>query len=276
MLNKIIDTEGFNAVVEARYGYCLFNKHDVYIGKAIERYGEYGEIEAKLFKELLRPGMTVIEVGANMGTHTQVLSQVVGDSGHVIAFEPQRTVFQTLCANMALNNAVNTDCFPFAAGQVEKDIIMPMMNYNEDNNFGGVSIGNHQQGYKAKQVVLDNFLDLSKLHMIKIDVEGMEEDVIKGAKELIQTFKPMMYVENDRLEKSQSLIELLWSLDYELFWHLPKLFNPENFSEDSENVYGNIVSANMLCIPKTMKHNLPDSSRVKDATKHPMQKLSET
>lgn len=274
MTKNLLDVPGFNVLIKARYGYCLYNKHDIYIGQAIEKYGEYGEVEAKLFKELLRPGMTVIEAGANIGTHTQVLSQVVGEAGHVIAFEPQRVVFQALCANMALNNAVNTDCYPFAVGDTSKNIIMPMMNYHQDNNFGGVSVGLTEQGLDAKQVSLDDFLDLSQLHFIKIDVEGMEEAVIKGASGLIQSFQPMMYVENDRPEKSQSLIELLWSYDYDLFWHLPKLFNPENFFGETDNVYENIVSVNMLCVPKTMKHNLPDSSRIQDARLHPMMNQS--
>ncbi len=57
----------------------------------------------------------------------------------------------------------------------------------------------------------------------------MEIGVIRGAKELIKKFKPIIYVENDRQQHSKNLIELLWSLDYKMYWHLPRLYNENNY-----------------------------------------------
>jgi len=85
-MQKIIDTDGFNAVVKAKYGYVVYNKNDIYIGKAIEKYGEFSEAEAVLFKQICKPDDLVIEVGANIGTHTQLLSQLVqSQEGGVLA-----------------------------------------------------------------------------------------------------------------------------------------------------------------------------------------------
>ena len=62
--------------------------------------------------------------------------------------------------------------------------------------------------------------------------------------------------ENDRLEKSKDLIELIWSLNYRIYWHLPPLFNPDNFAGDTENIYPGIVSVNMLRLHNSVNMNL--------------------
>jgi hypothetical protein len=69
-------------------------------------------------------------------------------------------------------------------------------------------------------------------------------------------FKPLLYIENDREDKSAALIRYLDNLGYAMYWHLPLLFNPNNFAENSQNVFGNIVSKNMICMPKTQPHQM--------------------
>ena len=81
------------------------------------------------------------------------------------------------------------------------------------------------------------------------DVEGMEKDVLSGAAKTIARSLPVLYLENDRPEKSPALIQHLIDLEYQLFWHTPALFHPKNFFQQAENVFGRIVSSNMLAIP---------------------------
>lgn len=82
----------------------------------------------------------------------------------------------------------------------------------------------------------------------------------------------MLHVENDRLERSAELIELLWSLDYQLAWHVTPLFNPENFAGDAENIYPGIVSANMIGVPKEAGISLKGFSEIASAEEHPMKR----
>jgi FkbM family methyltransferase len=248
MLRRIIDTEGFNAVVRGRHGYVLYNKNDVYIGKSIEKYGEFSELEIELFAGICREGDFVIDVGANIGTHTMALAQLVGTNGRVYAFEPQRIVFQALCANMALNSIKNVECFQAAASSEDGFVAIPDFQYEVEDNYGGVAVDKFDAGVEVPTFKLDNFADLPGIRMIKIDVEGMESRVISGAIELINRHKPVLYVENDRLDQSQILIELITSLGYRLYWHLPPLFNADNFAGSRENIFPGIISANMLCI----------------------------
>jgi len=81
---------------------------------------------------------------------------------------------------------------------------------------------------------------------MKIDVEGMERNVLQGARSTIENFKPALYVENDRSKKSAALITYLESIHYDLYWHRPPMFNPDNFEGNSEDIFKGIVSINML------------------------------
>lgn len=263
----------FNKQIKARNGLCLYNKNDQYIGRSIETYGEFSQLEADMFTQICKDGDTVIEVGANIGAHTQLFSNLVGNRGKVLAFEPQRIVFQTLNANIALNSMINVFTYQNALGKEEKTLFIPPINYETNGNFGGISIDGFKEGEAIKQLPLDSFIEeINSLKLIKIDVEGMECDVIKGSKKIIKKFKPLLYVENDRQEKSQELIELIQSLNYKLYWHLPSLFNKDNFFKNKTNIFGSIVSVNMLCIHKDLKINVERMTEVIDSTFHPMKK----
>ena len=273
MLKNIINDQGFNRLVKAKNAYCLYNKNDIYIGKAIEEYGEFSELEADIFRQVCKKDDVVIEVGTNIGTHTQIFSSLVGENGLVLAFEPQFIVFQTLCANLALNSISNVFAYQSAVGEENGSLYIPFLDYNKTNNYGGISLDSVKKGIKVKKEKLDNYLTMiNKLKFIKIDVEGMEIDVLKGAKDIISKFKPIMYIENDRIEKSSELIELLFSYGYKLYWHLPKLYNDNNFAYNKEDIFNNLISVNMLCIHKTNKTNVELMVEITDSNIHPMKR----
>lgn len=264
-----------NRLTTGREGQILYNPNDKYIGRAVELYGEYSELEAQLLRQIVRPGAFVIEVGANMGLHTLVLAKAA-EHGHVIAYEPQRAMFQILCANMALNGIMNVSAKEQAVGRDIGRVLIPVPDYEQPGNFGGVSLATGaRSGRYVDLVMLDHsFLDIrtSRLDLIKIDVEEMEVDVIFGASEIIMAYKPFLYVENDRLHRSQLLIETIWSLGYQCYWHLPPLYNPHNFRGNPHNVYEGIVSVNMLCVHKSKKVNIegPGLTLVEHADEHPL------
>lgn len=270
MTSKLIETPGYNVVGTWKYGYVVYNRHDIYVGRAVEKYGEFSEAEVDLFRQLCRPGDVVVEVGANIGTHTVALADMVGNGGRVFAFEPQRIVFYTLCANMAINSIDNVECFNVAVGAAQGSLGIPDIDYGQANNFGGISVEEFIGGQGVPVVRLDDFLSLPRLKLLKIDVEGMEGPVIQGARALIEQHRPVLYVENDRLAKSKALIELIRSLDYRMYWHMPPLFNPDNFAGESENLYPGIVSFNMLCFHKSSNVNVTGFVEVLDSDEHPL------
>lgn len=277
MINKILNTNKFNELVKGKNGYCLYNKNDIYIGKSVEQYGEFSELEADMFAQICYEDDIVIEVGANIGTHTQIFSRLVGKKGAVIAYEPQRIVYQTLCANMALNSITNVYAHQKALGSQNGSIRIPEFDYSKSNNFGGISLDSFENGIEVDKETLDGLIDkMKRLKLVKIDVEGMEIDVLKGAKKLLDKFKPFIYIENDRQEKSKELIELISSYGYDMYWHLPALYNANNFAKDSKNIFGNIVSVNMICVHKDVKVPIKGLQKVIDSSYHPMAKSQKT
>ena len=239
---------GFNVLKHTRHGYLLFNQHDIYIGKSLDRYGEFSEGEVDMFRQILRDGDTAVEAGANIGAHTVALARLVGPAGRIYAFEPQRLVFQTLCANVALNSLTNVECYNAAVGATAGEIIVPALDPDAETNFGGLGLGTHQTGDKRPVMALDN-LHLATCRLLKIDVEGMELEVLRGSGGLIHDCQPILYLENDREDRSAALIEHILNLGYRLFWHLPALFSRDNYFDEQENIFKRLVSVNMLGIP---------------------------
>ena len=271
MLQDPLQSEGFNCLARARHGWMLYNRHDRYIGASIGHYGEFSQGEMELFQQLLAEGNYVVEAGANIGAHTLGISKRVGSSGRVYAYEPQTIVFQTLCANMAINSRVNVYCFEQALSNSTEPATLPEIDYSRPENFGGVAIDQFSGGRRVTVVVLDEELqDIPRLDLLKVDVEGMEQQVISGAKTLIAKHRPVLYVENDRLEKSRALIELIKSLRYRLYWHIPKLYNPNNFAANRDNIFGDVASINMLCFHEDVQANITGIPEILDSSFHPL------
>jgi FkbM family methyltransferase len=245
-----LDEPRATSLKDCRYGRMLFLRRDQYVGRSLELYGEFSQLEAELFDQFVRPGETVIEVGANIGAHTIHLARLVGPKGLVVAYEPQRVIYHLLCANLALNELNNVHTYRAAVGAAPGMVTLPPIDYGKEGNFGGVSMRVGTPGEQVPVFALDR-LQVASLRLLKIDVEGMEADVIEGARQLIQRHQPILYVENDRRENSARLIALLEALGYDMWWHMPLLFNPNNFAGNKEDVFPGTVSINLLCVPKS-------------------------
>jgi FkbM family methyltransferase len=230
-----------------RHGVMMYFPHDFYIGGSLEQYGEYNHDEAEFLKTFISDGDFVVEAGANIGTHTVPMAKWIGATGKLIAFEPQRVLFQMMCGNLAANALWNVLAVQEGLSDRSGIIGIPKINYLEPGNFGGVSLGSGAEQVATR--TLDS-INLPKCNLIKIDVEGMEASVICGAINTINKFKPVLYVENDREDKSHELVRLIDSLGYNMWWHTPALYSPNNFRNNKENIFGNVVSVNMLCLPK--------------------------
>ena len=241
-----------------RHGRMMYYTNDVYIGQGLDQYGEYSEGESALWKQFVKPGMTALDVGSNIGALTLPLAKLVGLQGKVMAFEPQRQLYQMSIGNLALNEIVNTSVLMCALGDVNGTARVPPVNYTDVGNFGCVALNEPATvGELVPKITIDSLdSEVEKTDFIKIDVEGMECAVLRGAQELIAKSGPILYVENDREDQSPELLGLLSAYGYRVFWHKPMLFNPKNFFKASENIWGNVASFNVLAIHKATEMNV--------------------
>jgi FkbM family methyltransferase len=114
------------------------------------------------------------------------MAQKVGPTGAIHAFEPQGAIHEVLCANVAqLGNVV---VHRKAAGAAPGVIHVPPRDYDSAGNFGGVALGGGV-GEQVPVVTIDS-LKLQRLRLMKIDVEGMELEVLQGAAETIMRCEP--------------------------------------------------------------------------------------
>lgn len=231
-----------------RYGSMLFPVGDIWVGRSLATYGEYSESEVMLFRQLVRPGDTVVEAGANIGALTVPLARLVGEGGRLYAFEPQAPIHQVLSANLLINGLRHVHAERAALGTGPGTINVPFVDLERRENFGGVSVGG-EGGDRCPVVTLDSY-ELPSVRLIKVDVEGAEAQVLGGARDTIGRLRPFLYVENDRKEKSAELIALIMGMGYRLWWHVAPLFNPGNHRGEATNVFGRVSSLNMLCVPK--------------------------
>ncbi|MEX0807143.1 MAG: FkbM family methyltransferase [Dongiaceae bacterium] len=248
-----IATSQHIALKQCRHGWFMYNLNDSIVGMAIDRYGEWCEGELGLLAPLLRPGRVVIDVGAFIGTHTVFFAKQVGPAGHVYAIEPQRHTFHMLCGNVALNSLKNVTCLPCIAAAVPGEQKIAMYNPDLVQNFGGARVSLLPNGETVSAIRIDD-LPLSRCDLIKIDTEGMEPDVLAGARKTIERFRPVVYCENNTIEKASVTIDAVAALGYSAWWHISSYYNPHNFFGNRENLFANYVpESNILCTPPGAK-----------------------
>ena len=221
---------------DCRYGRMTFDSRDKWLGRSLDLYGEWSEPEVDLYRRIVKPGDTVVEVGANIGAHTLPLAQLVGEDGSIIAFEPDHGNFDVLTENMRHS-------------QTTGKLVRLALGNGENGNAGVRPIDNPGGAEFNGGERMDEVGTFQRLDFLKLDCEGSELSVLKGAGRTIARFRPVIYVENDRADKSQELIAWLHDHKYRLHQFTPPLYNPNNFRDYRVNVFGNVASIMLLCIP---------------------------
>ena len=143
--------------------------------------------ERFLLSKLLKPGMRVVDVGANIGYYLLLFEKYIGSEGEVICIEPSVENLPELKKNIEINRFVNVKLFDVAIGM-------------DDGTTGlrvGINSGVVEKNQGSYQVALRKLDSLvtDKVDFLKIDVEGYEGQVLKGAQEILNRDKPILFLE---------------------------------------------------------------------------------
>lgn len=249
-VNRVMD--GVTSSGECRYGRMKWLTTDYGVGQQLKLYGEYSEGECALFRRFVRAGDVVISAGGNVGAHLVPLSKLVGPAGAVITFEPQVFLHEILVENLSVNGctnvAIHTDGLGAEMGRAQLATASPEM----PNNFGGLYVIAPDEGVASIEIeiVTIDSLNLARLDFLMLDIEGMEEAALRGAADTISRCRPLLYVEIDKELKREPLLAYIkHELKYEVLFHLPFVFNPDNFARNSENHFGEQRSIMCLAVP---------------------------
>ena len=241
-------SNGHIALKRCRHGWFIYNRNDQFVGRSLDRYGEWCQAELEILTPLLRPGRVVLDIGAFIGSHTIYFAQQVTSRGRVYSIEPQRHAFQMLCGNVALNALTNVTCLPCVVGREAGWRRLGEVSPTTAGNFGGTPALVVPTGEPTRVIRVDD-LELPRCDVMKIDVEGMELDVLAGATATIERFKPIIYCENNRAERSSQILGELSQQGYKIWWHFVNYFNPNNHFAERENIFASYwPEANILCV----------------------------
>lgn len=173
---------------------CSLFNHDFYLDvsrgvthQLLFLEGERFVQERFLISKLLKPGMRVVDVGANIGYYMLLFEKHVGPEGEVVCIEPSPENLPELKRNIKSNRFDNVKLFETALGM-------------EDGDTGlheGINSGIVEKGHGAYQVSIRKLDSLikGKVDFLKIDVEGYEGQVLRGASEIINRDKPLLFLE---------------------------------------------------------------------------------
>lgn len=169
------------------------------------------EKEYALLDTFLKPGDWVLDLGANVGHYTMRMSDLVGQSGRVIAVEPMPDTFALLAANARLFEHANVSLLNVAVSDKMATVGIELPRFAEGlPNYYQARLTSAPAKFGVMTLPIDA-LDLpEKVRLAKIDVEGHELPVIQGMRRLIERDHPVLIVETG----AQDTIDLLHSLGY--------------------------------------------------------------
>jgi len=232
---------------------------------AIYLLGLFERSTVKTYKRLLSSGDTVLDIGANMGAHTLPLAQAVGPPGKVIAFEPTAYAYRKLIRNISLNPGLEPRIRAEQIMLSDSDEQLSCPSLYSSWGLNSIETSRHPKHLGqlmatdgATCVKLDDYVaesGLSRIDFIKIDVDGNECSVLRGALQTLKTHRPKILMEfmpyglNEHGSTLEELVELLKSTDYGIFG-IPDLSSlPEN-PDQIGRLISDGSSINVLCLPR--------------------------
>jgi FkbM family methyltransferase len=134
----------------------------------------YRADDHEFFERFVRPGDTVVDVGANIGALTIQASSLIGPMGHVISIEAHPTTYKFLLGNLRLNHCGNVTSLNVAVGRESGTISFSNLRQDDMNSVA-------QSGIQVRMEPLDSLIPGMHVSLLKIDVEGYERFVLEGA-----------------------------------------------------------------------------------------------
>jgi FkbM family methyltransferase len=215
--------------------------------------GTYEPNEFMFLAQVLRPGMTFIDVGANDGLYTLFASSRVGPTGKVIALEPSSREFSRLERNLRLNRAANVTALRRAASDHEGAAVLRLAEFGHEglNTLGQFAYSIEQEATEeVRLATLDSIIEpqnLERIDVLKMDVEGGELNALKGAQRILATHKPLILLEiveaalmHQRASR-EAVLDFLQSFGYRFL-----IFGPTGRPEQAVTV--NVDGVNIVAL----------------------------
>jgi FkbM family methyltransferase len=261
-------------------------------GARIYVYGTTEYFSTSLFKLLLTPGATVIDVGANLGQYTLLAAKYSGPTGTVLAFEPRPEIFTLLAKSIEENGFANVILSDQALSDRDGSAKLYLPG---GSNFGAASllpVTEPKDSIRVECARLDTVLDAAQIghvDLVKVDVEGHEPEVFEGASRTLERDKPIVLFEVNALRRSpdgvsaQSVDELR-QVGYEMYgveelggrrWRLINAWAGDDLSRFRDRWETDDFPPNLLAVHPENPDATRTLERIYAASAHPTRDLSE-
>jgi len=215
-----------NLLVSTDQGTMIVNRWDcnhegVGHSQWLMDHGNVSTVEADTCIRALEgiPQPRIFDIGANIGTFTTWMASAF-PGGRIHSFEPQRAVFQMLTGNVAINNLYNVYTYNMGLGAEDTYIEFNEPNYFKYCDFGTFTLNTREFVERTENTVVvevrtvDSFVAtyrIDRVDLMKIDVEGMDLDVLRGAHNTIRKFLPKIFIEhnNNVVSIKDQILEVL-------------------------------------------------------------------
>jgi FkbM family methyltransferase len=217
-------------LMSSDHGSLIVNRNDFYvnqetgaqfgIGLELFNISSFEHRNVVILLEMLKfrrsiygDGVLAIDCGANIGVHTVEYARTMTGWGNVLGFEAQERLYYALAGNVALNNCFNATVILSAVGDEDGILRIPVPNYFRPMSFGslelrelvhkqeiGQPINYAEDSLRDVRICRLDVYNFQRVDLIKIDVEGMDIEVLQGAEQTIERCKPVLSVEHGKVD----------------------------------------------------------------------------
>ena len=240
-----------------------------YIGRAAFYVGDFDRKISAVIRQIVRPGDQVLDIGANIGIVTLYLAKLVGPQGAVHSFEPNPKIASLLSRSVERNGMTQVHVHPHALGAEESTLSLSIPGHNAgqatlkktrtNDTWNNIEVKVRTLSQLAEEI------DVGNVRLLKMDVEGFELEVIRGASSWLSAHPPdaMIFETNEKYVAGEvdPLLQLLIDQDYVLYSVPKRLFSLKLKLYDPTDTKA-IASHDMLALRRNCEREIISKFRV--------------
>ena len=230
---------GLSLPVEVRGGILQYLPDEAVVGDAIGWYGEYLQQHLDLLLRLIRPGATVVEVGAGVGAHALALAAAVSEAGHLFLYEARPLLQRILRQNLAVNRVTNFTLMKRTLRRVGET----KGTVGESRDAGGSA------AIATATETLDE-LQLERLDWLKVNDGASALDVLEGGTETLWRLRPLLFLAVPDEQALTILANRVKEFSCRCWRMETPLFNPANFNRREKDIFAGRTALALLAVPE--------------------------
>jgi len=237
------------------------------ISTELQIYGIHEPLTTHLVLNEIKEGMICLDLGSNIGYYAIIESNIVGKSGKIFAIEPSPINFQILKTNLENQKMGNYTVNNIAIGENDEEmefIVSKKSNWSKIR-INSEEVNSGDEVIKIPVKTLDSFVkenNIAKIDILRMDVEGYEYNILKGAKSVLEQFKPKLLIEVHKMylgtKKTLEMLKNLQNLKYEIKFFIPRVYDTPIIgkTQDIKKISMNDI------LQKLENNNLPDAFQI--------------